>query len=193
MPATVKVITPADDALLTLDELKTHLRVTHAEEDSYILALGRAALGLAERHLSRTVMASRLRLTLDAVPASGVIELPNPPVRAVVQVRALVDGVWVSSPAANYRLDADSVPVRLVPLKDQQWPDPDAGPGTLQIDYDAGWALAEQVPNSIKQAVRLIVGHLYENRESVVTGTIATEIPFGAAALLEAERVLQFG
>ena len=193
MPATVKVITPADVELLDLGELKAHLRVTHSEEDSYITALGGAATAQAERHLARTILPTRLRLTLDGVPASGVIELPCPPVRNLVQVRALVNGIWTTSPTANYRLDADSVPARVVPVMNQQWPDPDAGPGTLQIDYDAGWPSPAEVPSTIKQAVRLIVGHLYENRESVVTGTIATEMPFSAAVLLDAERVMQFG
>ena len=42
---------------------------------------------------------------------------------------------------------------------------------------------------SIKAAILLILGHLYENRGTVVTGTIATEIPFGAKALLLLHRL----
>lgn len=41
----------------------------------------------------------------------------------------------------------------------------------------------------IKAAYLLILGHLYANREDVVTGTIATELPQGSKALLTPHRV----
>ena len=42
---------------------------------------------------------------------------------------------------------------------------------------------------SIKAACLLNLGHLYANREDVVTGTIATEMPMGSRALLTPHRV----
>ena len=41
----------------------------------------------------------------------------------------------------------------------------------------------------IKAACLLILGHLYTNREDVVTGTIATELPQGSKALLSPHRI----
>jgi len=41
----------------------------------------------------------------------------------------------------------------------------------------------------IKAACLLILGHLYANREDVVTGTIATELPQGSKALLTPHRI----
>lgn len=38
-------------------------------------------------------------------------------------------------------------------------------------------------------AVLLIVAHLYDNRQEVVTGTIATQVPFGAEKILWPYRV----
>lgn len=49
-------------------------------------------------------------------------------------------------------------------------------------DYSSGEA--EEMSAAAKAAVLLMVGHLYENRQSVVTGTIATEIPMAARYLL---------
>lgn len=40
----------------------------------------------------------------------------------------------------------------------------------------------------IWQAMLLLIGHYYSNRESVVTGTIATELPLGVEALLYRHR-----
>ncbi|WP_313489172.1 head-tail connector protein [Stutzerimonas nitrititolerans] len=42
---------------------------------------------------------------------------------------------------------------------------------------------------SITAACLLILGHLYANREDVVTGTIATDLPMGSQALLTPYRV----
>jgi hypothetical protein len=41
----------------------------------------------------------------------------------------------------------------------------------------------------INAACLLILGHLYANREAVVTGTIATELPQGSMALLTPHRI----
>lgn len=41
----------------------------------------------------------------------------------------------------------------------------------------------------IKSACLLILGHLYANREDVVTGTISTDIPRGSEVLLTPHRI----
>lgn len=40
------------------------------------------------------------------------------------------------------------------------------------------------VNDLIRMGILMLLGHLYENRESVVTGTIATELPMSTASLL---------
>lgn len=42
---------------------------------------------------------------------------------------------------------------------------------------------------AIQAACLLILGHLYENREDAVTGTIATELPMGSRSLLMPYRI----
>jgi hypothetical protein len=44
------------------------------------------------------------------------------------------------------------------------------------------------VPLPIKQAMYLIIGHLYENRQTVMTGTQVHEVPYSAEFLLESYR-----
>jgi len=43
--------------------------------------------------------------------------------------------------------------------------------------------------DSIRAATLLILGHLYANREDVITGTIATEIPLSSRSLLMPYRI----
>lgn len=43
-------------------------------------------------------------------------------------------------------------------------------------------------PSSFKAAMLLLIGHSYANREAVVTGTIATEVPMAVESLLWSSR-----
>ena len=56
--------------------------------------------------------------------------------------------------------------------------------------WGEGWGLGYMVGFAVgssplvRAAALLIVGHLYENREAVVIGTIATDLPMGVELLL---------
>lgn len=54
-------------------------------------------------------------------------------------------------------------------------------------DFDAEFP--DAWPDPVKVAVMLIVGHFYENRTSVVTGTSTSKMPMSSLALLESYRV----
>ena len=49
-----------------------------------------------------------------------------------------------------------------------------------------------RMPEQFRQAMKLAIGHWFENRESVVVGTIATRLPDGARALLAPYRLPTF-
>lgn len=64
-------------------------------------------------------------------------------------------------------------------------------PTRYQVVYQAGYAQLDdenawEAPENIQQAVLLLVGHWYENREAVVVGDSATdELPLSVSALLD--------
>ena len=64
----------------------------------------------------------------------------------------------------------------------------DEGTAVDLTDTGTGTHTIGEVPSRVLQAIRLLVGHWYANRESVVTGTTATEIPFTVKALLSQRR-----
>ena len=49
-----------------------------------------------------------------------------------------------------------------------------------------------EVPADLKEAVRLLTGHLYENREASIVGVSAEEIPFGVWDLINPHREYSF-
>jgi len=52
----------------------------------------------------------------------------------------------------------------------------------------AAFADGEEWPASLKHAVRLLVGHLYENREATLIGISADMLPLGFADLVAPHR-----
>ena len=60
----------------------------------------------------------------------------------------------------------------------------------VKIEFSVGFANAAAVPDGLKQAALFLVGHFYENRQEVITGTIASQVPAAADALLSPYRVI---
>ena len=55
--------------------------------------------------------------------------------------------------------------------------------------YTVGYGIASDVPEIIKQAILLTIGNFYQNRNSVVVGRIATELPQNVKWLLNTYKV----
>lgn len=54
----------------------------------------------------------------------------------------------------------------------------------LAVVDEPGIEAPERVPPRMTQAVLMLVGHWFANREAVVTGTIAAQVPLAVEALL---------
>lgn len=67
----LRTITPADDYPITLAEAKSHLRVTHNAEDSYIQTLIAAATDWAQTETGRILVNTQVGIRLDRFPESG--------------------------------------------------------------------------------------------------------------------------
>jgi uncharacterized phiE125 gp8 family phage protein len=65
--------------------------------------------------------------------------------------------------------------------EDADWPDLcPSYPSAIQIEFTSGYDNDEygySIPEGLRQAVLVLAGHWYENRQTVVTGITATEVP----------------
>lgn len=77
----------------------------------------------------------------------------------------------------------------IAPAYGTSWPSTRPQREAVQVVYVAGYGAASDVPANVRQAILLQVGHMYANREAVVTGTIATTIPLAVRSLLGASEV----
>ena len=60
----------------------------------------------------------------------------------------------------------------------------------VAVQYTVGYGAASTaVPDGIKQAVLLTIGNWYENRQTVITGRTATELPLSSQYLLNQYKI----
>lgn len=162
---------------LTLDEAKKHLLVEISDDDALITGLLTAAIDAVELATEHALIQRTIRYTLDSL-CHEVIPLGWSPFVSAVDVRYLdADGVEQVLDTAIYSITAssDRLPPRLQLKPNQSWPATaqmlDCAWVTYIVGYpessnDKGKALAAA---AMKSAIRLMLGDLYENRESNLT------------------------
>ncbi len=176
---------------VTLYEVKSHLRVPHDldEEDTLIVSQMQAAREYCEKYQGTAFMEQSFLLVFDSIPSSP-IELPRPPLNSVQRIQFRdKDGDLEEWDNTNYFVDVDFVPGRVIFLES---PPTDIFTASVcHIDYTAGYATPEDVPEAYKAAIKLLVGHLYDNREAVIVGArIPREMLMAVEALLGQDRMV---
>lgn len=192
--AALRLVTAPAIEPVTLTEAKTHLRVDSSDEDAYISALITAAREIVERiHLWRALITQTWEYVLDDWPDEDVIKIPYPPLQSIVSITYTdEDGNDHTLSTDVYAVDTYSEPGRVVLKPGQTWPTADLWPaGAIRIQFVAGYGdNASDIPQPIRQAILLLVGHLYENREA--TGKAAQEIPLGISAMMAGYQAKRF-
>lgn len=174
---TTRLITKPIATAVSLVEAKKHLRVTHSAEDTLIEALIKTVTIRCEHLIGRAIMPQTWELVLDAFPADNDIELLHPPIQSITSVK-YIDANTANETtllADQYSLDKDSEPGWLMPAYGVTWPQTLAVANAVRVRYVAGYADADNVPETIKQWMLLSVGTYYANRESVVIGSLVQE------------------
>lgn len=174
---------------VSVSDMKEHLRVTHTDDDNYIEALILAAAKTCENFQGRKYMQASKVLKLDAFPEFGIIRPEWSPLIQVDSIQYVdTDGNAQTVPASDYDVDTDTEPGRITPAYGKSWPSTRDQVNAISVNYQAGYATADEVPDDIKHAIKLLVGHFYEHRESVSEVKLQ-EIPQGIRSLLWPRRV----
>lgn len=179
---------------VSVDEAKSHLRVEVADDDALIQAYLEAATQWCEEFMSRALMPQTWEVHLARWPGGRKLTLPRPPVVSVSWVKAFDEaGAETLMDPAGYVVDTVSEPGAVTLLSTASWPAPAAAlrpVSGVMVRYVCGYADDEAVPAAIRQAIKFLTGHYYENRESVVVGNVqAVQTPEAVRALLWPWRV----
>lgn len=196
---TLRLITAPDAEPLSLtDDIKPHLRIDFDDDDPYLEALLLGARQHVETaELSGALITQTWELVLDNFP-SLPLELPRPPLQSVTSITYIdIDDSSNVYPSSSYRVSTDSWPGQIVLKQSQTWPSVVLREieGVI-IRFVAGYGdTPESLPMPIRQAMLLIVGDWYENRENspLIPGVSqAAKLPFVARALLSSYRNRRF-
>jgi uncharacterized phiE125 gp8 family phage protein len=145
------VKTPATFLPLSLDEAKVHLRieVDTIEDDSYITSLLNAATEHVEESTNFALARKTYQLFLDAFPGQdprtgeAVIALLPVPIISVDSIAYIdADGAAQVLVAADYQVDLNSEPGRIVPAYGETWPSTRQQPNAVTVEFRAGYCPA---------------------------------------------------
>jgi uncharacterized phiE125 gp8 family phage protein len=181
----MKIITAAS-AVITTAELKSFLRVDSSSEDSLIDGFLLAAMAYAQHYTGLAIGSQTIELALDAFPDGG-ISLPLIPATSITSV-IYVDAAGTSQTLLSslyYLNDYSSQDHQVTLVYGAEWPDTRDTTNAVKVRYVAGSAT---LPASVKAALMLLVGHLYENRQEATEKALHS-LPLGIKALLDTVKV----
>ena len=173
---------------VTLDEARAFLRVEHNDDDEVIAALSASSRVHVEAQTRRALITQSWRVSADAWPADGRLPVRPAPLQTLDAARVYdVDGVAHEVDTQAFVADLANSTLIFAP-----WavPAPGRFAAGIELDVTVGYGdAAIDVPEALRQAIRLLTAHWYENRGLAAVGTV-TVLPSTVAALIAPYRVL---
>ena len=182
---------------VTVAEAKAHLRVDTSDDDTYIGTLVTAAREWVEAYLDRTLVNTQWRLRLHRFPTDSQypIDLPRPPVvssgtaTAVTITYTAETGGTATRSTAQFRVQRFETPGRVTTVYGGTWPAGMEDNDAVVVTWWAGYgATGASVPAAIRHAILLLVGFWFENRSTVVVGSISKPLEFAVESLLSSQK-----
>lgn len=183
---------PVEEAV-TLNELMAHCRVDSEDDADELMALAAVAREYVDSVTGRVSVVTAYKASAASWsalmwPLCSAVQLFRTPlvaVQAVSYYPAGSDTLTVLSPS-TYRAITTSEPgmiqfMGVLPEVDNSRPD------AIQIDFTAGYP-EYQSPAMLRHAVKMIAGHLYENRLPVAFASCSS-IPYSLTDILENQKI----
>lgn len=183
----------ADPAALGVNfqELKDHLRLTDASQDSLLLTYAKAAIDLVEIETCRALIRRTFRYETSRFPESS-IQLPVAPLFTVQSVQYYDSSGNLSTvDPALYTVDATSILGRVNPTLGSVWPPTQfRRTDAVRVNFTAGYAdTSDGVPAGLKMIVLYLAGHFFVNRVPVSMTNVAADIPYTLRFAMDAYKI----
>ena len=174
----IQLVTASTGSVLTLAEVKQHVRVegSFVDDDSLLTNL----IAVATRYVEHEIYGARqlLTATYDVLVREwwDCLDLPRPPLQSVTSVKYYdTSGTQQTVASSTYIV---TVPMRLPGSIDLAplavWPTYQAGRAyPITVRFVCGYGASTAVPQLVKQALLVAIGELYNSREAGVLGVSA--------------------
>jgi uncharacterized phiE125 gp8 family phage protein len=177
-------ITKPEIEPVSLEELQDQVRQNFAVDAALLASCGAAARAHVEAFTRLRLIEQVVELRRDGL--GGVIRLPVAPVMSVDEIsyldcageeQVLATGLW--------RVRRSVMPWQIIPAHLATWPTVLPDLDTVGIRMTVGFGpAASDVPEDLRAAIKSLAAHFYENREAVVIGAGAAELPLGVRDML---------
>ncbi len=167
---TYRITTAPTSEPITLSFVRNFLKLDDiTADDEFLLGLLASARLWAENLTGRCLMSQTVTQYHTNFPCGRVIELARTPVASVtsIEYKASPSAAYTTLSSANYTLDEIHEPARIVLNYNLSWPTYTPDLNVVKITYVAGHSSASDVPAPIKQAMCLMIGYWYDNREDM--------------------------
>lgn len=184
-----KVLVANTTQLISTADARLFLKVDITDDDDVINSLVKAATESAQEYTNRFFLSTTLEQY--GTTFADIRNLFKSPVGDITHVKYYdTDNTQQTLSTSVYQVTPAIEPSTLMLKVDQSYPDVADREDAVLVKYTVGYGTATtDVPYAIIQAVYLTIGHWYQNRQEVVVGRIATEIPMGAKYLLDQYKV----
>lgn len=206
---------------ITIQQAKDQARVPHTLDDQIITEMVKGATEYLENIMARSFIETEWDLFLDNFPGQGrlfavshinvtqaqdlsVIDTERN-TRAIRPTRSRLisvthlkftdpDGVLTTLvEGTDFLVDTALEPGRIVEVLTKPWPATQDIPNAVNLRFKAGYGVEDSsVPFDIKQLLKMLVAHYYENREAWVADGAMIEVPMAVKAILASQKVYTF-
>lgn len=174
----------AGTPLVTLDEAKEHLRVTGAAENNSITSAITSACDFIGESSGRVLASETWKIMCPAF--SGTVKLPKSPLIAITEIGYFdTSGTALTANLADFSTIIGDDWGYICPKSGKSWPASDTSRlDGASITFTTGYTT---LPESLRRAVLLMIGHYYVNREAV--GSAQIELPLAVESHVAAYRL----
>lgn len=184
---------------VSIDDVRAHCRAPeNGDDDAELLAMTLAAAEFIGLRTGLTLSPRTVVVTMSRWPLRGRINLGVAPVRDVVSIR-WTDAAGAEHDMADFWWRGYATGAVVGLNEGAAFGDLIARPDAIGIEVDVGFdpdgttdgdaRLA--LPKSLRQAILLLVGHWYGNRETVNIGNITSVLEFTVDALIQSHRIFR--
>lgn len=156
-------VEPVDEPV-QIEEAKQHLRLDGDDEDDFVDGLIVTARKYVEQVTWRQLLTATYEWKIDRL--CGVLYVPRPQLQSVESFQYVdANGTTQTLNSSLYTVDTAQTPGRILPAYNQTWPSTRGHVQDITITFQAGYGDAPaDVPQPIRHAMLVLIGHLYENR-----------------------------
>lgn len=171
-PASIKVSVAPTDLVVTVNELKAHLRVSHSDDDTYIQSLIKAATQFVEQYTRQVLPETTFVAYYDYV---SDLEITRYPISSITSIQYYDNSNSLQTiDSQYYETDLADFPARV--WFNKEYEVYDFRPAGCLVTFVAGYSDVADIDAGLKQVIMMIAADMYDQRMNMVHGSSSKSV-----------------